>query len=90
MAPILAGACGYYEHRMAYKTQSHRYRSMKSVFNKAKESVCELTKSASTSARSPSVQQTEEILLELGRQALNENQAWVRTHRARPIGPIRG
>jgi hypothetical protein len=76
--PAVAAAVGGYMEKMAFAAQARRYQWMMSFFSNAKVELERVI------GKGQSVE-AQEILRELGKEALQENGDWVRAHRDRTV-----
>jgi len=83
LVPAIAGAIRFYAERLALEAELHRYREALGTFKQAQQELDIFSGDTSEKARS----RRERILLQLGRTALEENESWIRAHRARPLEP---
>ena len=92
LTPAIAAAMGGYAERMAIAAQARRYGWMAALYARAQQGLEEALglriKESTTEQPKPSehdkVEGATELVLELGREALEENGDWVMMHRERP------
>lgn len=76
MLPALAAAIGGYAEKMAFAAQAKRYEWMTSLFTRASEQLRMVLREGSDTA-------AKQLLVDLGKEALEENGNWVVVHRER-------
>ena len=80
----IAGAIRYLTEKLGYEAEAIEYRGALQRFWRAEEILCE-------AADDPDRQQeAHDVVLELGRMALIENEAWLKSRRERPLAPVVG
>jgi hypothetical protein len=79
----LAGAIRFFTERLAWEPELHSYREALDTFIRARDQFAKLCADPSALAK-----QQEQIILELGRFALEETESWIRARRVRPIEPM--
>ncbi|MCC6775464.1 MAG: hypothetical protein IT537_02340 [Hyphomicrobiales bacterium] len=77
----VAGAIRFYAERLALDAELHSYREALVTFRRARQDL------AAADATQELTGRRQQVLLELGRVALNENESWIRAHRVRPLEP---
>lgn len=77
----VAGAIRFYAERLALDAELHSYREALVTFRRARQDL------AAANATQELTGRRQQVLLELGRIALNENESWIRAHRVRPLEP---
>ncbi len=77
-APAIAAAMGGYAEKMAFSAQAKRYQWMSALFTRATAQLKGLLDQNNLSA-------AQELIRELGKEALEEEGDWVMTHRERPM-----
>ena len=88
-----AGALRYFTERLNIEAEAHEYRDAKERFERAEHLLCSHLRSANgdeakiDKARRMAAQR---IVRELGRLALIENEAWLKSRRERPLTPVVG
>jgi hypothetical protein len=82
----LAGALRYYVERLSLEHELFSYRDALVTFARAQNELSELDGDASPAARA----RRRDILIAVGKEALEENEAWIRAHRLRPLEPVVG
>jgi hypothetical protein len=75
-APAIAAAMGGYAEKMAFAAQERRYRWMSALFTRAQSKLVKLL-------RDNHVHEAQQLIFELGKEALEENGDWVLLHRER-------
>jgi hypothetical protein len=75
-APAMAAAMGGYAEKMAFAPQERRYRWMSDLFTRAQKKLPELL-------RENRLHDAQQLILDLGKEALEENGDWVLLHRER-------
>ncbi len=78
-SPAIAAAMIGYAEKMAFAPQAKRYEWMSALFTRASKKLRSLLAEARVS-------DAQQLIRELGREALEENGDWVMTHRERPLG----
>jgi hypothetical protein len=82
-APAIAAAMGGYAEKMTFSAQAKRYRWMQGLFARASRELKKLMQEG----RLPEAQQ---LILDLGKEALEENGDWVMIHREREMEVPKG
>jgi hypothetical protein len=82
----LAGAIRFYAEKMSQEHELFSYRDALVTFKRAQEELRELEGDSSAEGQT----RREEILMAIGKEALEENEAWIRAHRLRPLEPVVG
>jgi hypothetical protein len=82
----LAGAIRFYAEKMSQEHELFSYRDALVTFRRAQEELKELEGDGSPAAKD----RRNEILVAIGKEALEENEAWIRAHRLRPLEPVVG
>jgi hypothetical protein len=82
----LAGALRYYVERLSMEHELFSYRDALVTFTRAQNELSELDGDASPAAQA----RRREILIAVGKEALEESEAWIRAHRLRPLEPVVG
>jgi hypothetical protein len=83
VAAAIAGAIRFYAERRALEAELHSYREALATFQRARNGL----DGGGNGAGDRAERRRQEILLELGRSALEENEEWIRAHRVRPLEP---
>ena len=80
--------------KQLYSEEAYHFNSMAIIFRAAEERLACLLKQAGESADSAvqdkAIKEAQELLLALGKEALNENAEWLILHRSRPMEPVLG
>ena len=82
-APAIAAAIGGYAEKMAFSVQAKRYQWMSALYTRASSKLDPLLEPNQLSA-------AQELIRELGKEALEENGDWVSMRRERSIEVPRG
>ena len=82
----VAGALRFRTDRLSHEHELFSYRDALLIFQRAAEELDEIGIDASEAAQA----RRGDLLLAAGREALDENEAWIRAHRLRPLEPIVG
>jgi Ca2+/Na+ antiporter len=85
-AAAVAGAYRFYAEKMSEEHELFSYRDALVTFRRAQEDLKETEGDASEAAKD----RRNDILLAIGKEALKENEAWIRAHRLRPLEPLVG
>jgi hypothetical protein len=86
MSAAIAGGLRYFSERLSQEHELFSYRDAHGTFLLAQEELDALGEDPSPAAQ----QKRLDILAAVGREALEENEAWIRAHRVRPLEPIIG
>jgi len=82
-APAIAAAMGGYAEKMAFSAQTKRYRWMQGLFARA-------SKRLETLLSEGRLHEAQQLILDLGKEALEENGDWVMIHREREMEVPKG
>ena len=82
-APAIAAAMGGYAEKMAFSAQAKRYHWMSALFKRASEQLRALLNEQKSS-------EAQRLILDLGKEALEENGDWVIIHRERTLEVPKG
>jgi hypothetical protein len=86
LTATIAGATRFVIHSLAWEAELHSYREALGVFTRAKR---ELIILAETPEQAPPLtREQRNLLFDLGRIALAENESWIRAHRVRRLEPM--
>lgn len=83
----VAGAIRFISDKLAWEAEANRYRDALAAFERADAELAAVDKAVAegqTSAES-GLKQKQQLVIALGREALEENEYWLRAHRERPI-----
>jgi hypothetical protein len=78
MMAVIAASMHTYADKKALAQHAKQYKRMRSVFAHAERRLCK-------DIDEGELHRAEQIILELGKEALAENGDWVMTHRERPV-----
>ncbi len=81
--PAIAAALGGFAEKMAFSEQAKRYRWMSGLFERARRKLDEFLEENQ-------LKKAQDLIRDLGKEALVENGDWVMAHREREIDPPRG
>jgi hypothetical protein len=82
----VAGAIRYFTERLSKEHELFSYRDALGIFLRAQENLAALGDDPSVTTQ----RQRQDIIAALGERALQENEAWIRAHRVRPLEPVVG
>jgi len=85
-AVAVAGAIRFYAEKMSQEHELFSYRDALVTFRRAQEDLQDLEGDGSPEAKD----RRNKILIAIGQEALEENEAWIRAHRLRPLEPVVG
>jgi nitrate reductase gamma subunit len=90
LAPAAAALLHHYAEKMAFDEQAKQYERMTALFSKASEELEKILIRQQQQSNESAMSETDQkaaktILLELGKEALEENGDWVLLHRKRPL-----
>jgi hypothetical protein len=85
-AAALAGAIRFYAEKMSQEHELFSYRDALVTFRRAQQELQEVDGDASPAGQA----RRNAILIAVGKEALEENEAWIRAHRLRPLEPVVG
>jgi hypothetical protein len=82
----VAGAIRYVSEKLSWEAELHGYEDALRTFRRARAELIGIE----ASPADPSVKQTRrnQLLIALGKEALEESEAWIRAHRERTIEPV--
>lgn len=83
ITPVIAAAIGGYAEKMAFSAQAKRYDWMKALFNRAATQLRSLEERKDFAG-------AQQLIFDLGKEALEENGAWVMIHRERTADVYKG
>ncbi|WP_029032439.1 hypothetical protein [Salinarimonas rosea] len=86
----VAGAWRYLAEKLGWEAEALAYRDAYRAFHRAEEALAALWDEASGRPRAGREDEARAIVHELGRVALIENEAWLKTRRERPLTPVAG
>jgi hypothetical protein len=84
-----AGALRYVAEKRSWEAEVHNFDETLEIFRRAQSGLSALDRAADMSAADKAVCRRR-IVLELGQEALGENESWIRAHRERPLEPVVG
>jgi hypothetical protein len=82
----LAGALRFRADKLSQEHELFSYRDALLIFFRAADELRDIGDDTSEAAQ----KRRRDILIAVGREALDENEAWIRAHRLRPLEPIVG
>ena len=82
----LAGAIRFYAEKMSLEHELFSYRDALVTFRRAQDELQEVEGDTSSAGQT----RRNAILIAIGKEALEENEAWIRAHRLRPLEPVVG
>jgi hypothetical protein len=85
-AVAVAGAVRFYAEKLSIEHELFSYRDALLTFKRAREELEQLDGQNSPAAQ----RRRRNLLLAIGKEALEENEAWIRAHRLRPLEPVVG
>jgi hypothetical protein len=83
ITPAIAAAIGGYAEKMAFSAQAKRYEWMKALFDRAANQLTNLLKQKDRTS-------AQQLIFDLGKEALEENGDWVMIHRERTADVYKG
>jgi len=83
ITPAIAAAIGGYAEKMAFSAQAKRYEWMKALFDRAANQLTNLLKQKDRAS-------SQQLIFDLGKEALEENGDWVMIHRERTPDVYKG
>jgi hypothetical protein len=84
-----AGAIRYVAEKRSWEAEVHNFDETLEIFRRAQSVLSALDKATGMSAVDKALCRRR-IVLGLGREALGENESWIRAHRERPLEPVVG
>jgi hypothetical protein len=81
----VAGAFRYLTERLNIEAEAHEYHDAHQRFERARHALA-----VDANGEPKDVQRARDIVHELGRLALTENEAWLKSRRERPLTPVVG
>lgn len=84
----LAGALRFVAEKLSWESEVHGYEDTLEVFHRAELELKRISAEAGLQAAGCRARQ--EIVFALGKEALEENEAWLKAHRERPLEPVLG
>ncbi|MGP9820337.1 hypothetical protein ACTZWW_10005 [Salinarimonas sp. NSM] len=86
----VAGAWRYLAEKLGWEAEALAYRDAYRAFHRAEEALAAIWDEGSNRPRPEREDEARAIVHELGRIALLENEAWLKTRRERPLTPVAG
>ena len=86
IAITIAATLRYVSDKLLWEADIHSYREALGFFERALVELQGINESPSGASQKES--ERRQIILELGKKALNENERWLRAHRSRPLEPV--
>ncbi|MGJ3265140.1 MAG: hypothetical protein ACFE0R_18100 [Salinarimonas sp.] len=86
----VAGAWRYLAEKLGWEAEALAYRDAYRAFHRAEEALAAIWDEAAGRPRAEREDEARAIVHELGRVALIENEAWLKTRRERPLTPVAG
>ncbi|WP_372424115.1 hypothetical protein [Salinarimonas chemoclinalis] len=86
----VAGAWRYLAEKLGWEAEALAYRDAYRAFHRAEEALAAIWDETSQRPRADREDEARAIVHELGRIALLENEAWLKTRRERPLTPVAG
>jgi hypothetical protein len=83
----IAGAIRFIADKLSWEAEVNGYEEILETFRRAKAELAALPSEPGTQAGDAA---RRSIILELGKEALDENETWLRAHRERPLEPLVG
>jgi len=83
ITPAIAAAIGGYAEKMAFSAQAKRYDWMKALFERAANQLTNLVERRDRAG-------AQQLIFDLGKEALEENGDWVMIHRERTADVYKG